>query len=85
MRLEPSFYLEADVFEPLLINIAGRFERYSDFGSTINGKSAFCFEPVEELAFRGTAQTGFRAPNQAQKLSPRPLLTISPSRRAFSP
>ncbi|MFO8098210.1 MAG: TonB-dependent receptor [Salinibacter sp.] len=59
--------LEADVFEPLLINVAGRFENYSDFGSTLNGKFAFRFEPVQQVAFRGTAQTGFRAPNQAQK------------------
>jgi iron complex outermembrane receptor protein len=59
--------LEADVLEPLLVNVAGRFENYSDFGSTINGKVALRLEPVEQLAFRGTAQTGFRAPNQAQK------------------
>jgi len=59
--------LEADVFEPLLINVAGRFENYSDFGSTVDGKVAMRFEPIEEVAFRGTAQTGFRAPNQAQK------------------
>jgi iron complex outermembrane receptor protein len=59
--------VEADVFEPLLVNVAGRFENYSDFGSTVDGKVAMRFEPIEELAFRGTAQTGFRAPNQAQK------------------
>ena len=59
--------LEADVFEPLLVNVAGRFENYSDFGSTINGKIALRFEPVDAFALRGTAQTGFRAPNQAQK------------------
>jgi iron complex outermembrane receptor protein len=59
--------LETDVIDPLLINVAGRFENYSDFGSTIDGKVAFRFEPVQEVAFRGTAQTGFRAPNQAQK------------------
>jgi iron complex outermembrane receptor protein len=59
--------VEADVFEPLLVNLAGRFENYSDFGSTVNGKVALRFEPIDQLAFRGTAQTGFRAPNQAQK------------------
>jgi len=59
--------LEADVFDPLLINVAGRFENYSDFGSTINGKFAFRLQPIEQVALRGTAQTGFRAPNQAQK------------------
>jgi len=59
--------LEADVVDPLLINVAARFENYSDFGSTLDGKVAVRFEPISQLAFRGTAQTGFRAPNQAQK------------------
>jgi iron complex outermembrane receptor protein len=59
--------LEADVLEPLLVNVAGRFENYSDFGSTVNGKVALRLEPIEQVALRGTAQTGFRAPNQAQK------------------
>jgi iron complex outermembrane receptor protein len=59
--------LEANVFEPLLVNIAGRFENYSDFGSTLNGKIALRLEPIDQFALRGTAQTGFRAPNQAQK------------------
>ena len=59
--------LEADLVDPLLVNVAGRFENYSDFGSTINGKVALRFEPVEQFILRGTAQTGFRAPNQAQK------------------
>jgi iron complex outermembrane receptor protein len=59
--------LEADVLEPLLVNVAGRFENYSDFGSTVNGKVALRFEPIQQVALRGTAQTGFRAPNQAQK------------------
>ncbi|WP_162899723.1 TonB-dependent receptor [Salinibacter ruber] len=59
--------LQADLIDPLQVNIAGRFENYSDFGSTVNGKVALRFEPVSQLAFRGTAQTGYRAPNQAQK------------------
>jgi iron complex outermembrane receptor protein len=59
--------LETDPVEPLRLSVAGRFENYSDFGSTVNGKVALRFEPVEPLVFRGTAQTGFRAPNQAQK------------------
>jgi len=59
--------LQTDLVEPLQVNIAGRFENYSDFGSTVNGKVALRFEPIPQLAFRGTAQTGYRAPNQAQK------------------
>jgi len=59
--------LETDLVDPLQVNVAGRFENYSDFGSTVNGKVAVRFEPVSQLALRGTAQTGYRAPNQAQK------------------
>jgi iron complex outermembrane receptor protein len=59
--------LEADVSEQWLVNLAGRFERYSDFGSTINGKLALRFQPQEEVIFRGAVSTGFRAPNLAQR------------------
>jgi iron complex outermembrane receptor protein len=59
--------LETDLVESLRVNVAGRLERYSDFGFTLNGKTAVRFEPADELAFRATSQTGFRAPNQAQK------------------
>jgi len=59
--------MEADVFDPLLINVAGRFENYSDFGSTVNGKLAVRYQPQEALIFRGSASTGFRAPNLAQR------------------
>ncbi len=59
--------LEADVTEQFFVNLAGRFESYSDFGETINGKLAVRFQPQEELIFRGAASTGFRAPNLAQR------------------
>jgi iron complex outermembrane receptor protein len=59
--------LEANVLEPLLINVAGRFENYSDFGSTFDWKVASRLDATEWFSIRGTAQTGFRAPNQAQK------------------
>jgi len=59
--------LQTDLVEPVQVTLAGRFENYSDFGSTINGKVALRFQPIEQIALRGTAQTGFRAPNQAQK------------------
>ena len=59
--------LEADVFDPLLVNVAGRFENYSDFGSTLTGKIAMRYQPQEAIIFRGSASTGFRAPNLAQR------------------
>lgn len=59
--------LEADVTDEFLVNVAGRFESYSDFGETLNGKLALRYQPQEELIFRGAVSTGFRAPNLAQE------------------
>ncbi|WP_022834525.1 TonB-dependent receptor [Salisaeta longa] len=59
--------LEADLTDRLLANVAGRFERYSDFGSTVNGKLALRYQAQENLVFRAAAGTGFRAPNLAQR------------------
>lgn len=50
----------------LTINLAGRFEHFSDFGETLVGKvsARYAFSPA--FALRGTAQTGFRAPTLAE-------------------
>ena len=58
--------LEASPTEALLIGVAGRAERYSDFGSTVDGKVALRYELREGLAVRGALQTGFRAPSLGQ-------------------
>ncbi|TDE16230.1 TonB-dependent receptor [Dyadobacter psychrotolerans] len=59
--------VEADLTKNLLIDIAGRFENYSDFGSTINGKVGARYKISNLLALRGSVSTGFRAPSLAQK------------------
>ena len=58
--------LESDLSTQLLLNIAGRFEHYSDFGSRVTGKAAVRFQPSKQLVFRAAASTGFRAPGLAQ-------------------
>ena len=58
--------LESNVTEKLLVNVAGRFESYSDFGETVNGKVALRFQPQDEVVFRASASTGFRAPHLQQ-------------------
>ncbi len=57
---------EFDLSEAFLISAAGRFENYSDFGSTINGKLAMRFKATEAINVRGSVSTGFRAPSLAQ-------------------
>ncbi|TFI58342.1 TonB-dependent receptor [Sphingomonas parva] len=59
--------LDADITENLTVQVAGRYEDYSDFGSTLNGKIAARFAPVEWFALRGSASTGFRAPSLHQQ------------------
>jgi iron complex outermembrane recepter protein len=59
--------LDADLSDQFNVQVAGRYENYSDFGSTVNGKLAARFEPIEGLALRGSASTGFRAPGMAQQ------------------
>jgi len=59
--------LDADVSDRFNLQLAGRYEDYSDFGSSINGKLAARFEFVEGVAARGAISTGFRAPSLQQQ------------------
>ncbi|HEX8532780.1 MAG TPA: TonB-dependent receptor, partial [Allosphingosinicella sp.] len=59
--------LDADVTDQFNVQLAGRYEDYSDFGSDWNGKVATRFEPVEGIALRASASTGFRAPSLQQQ------------------
>jgi iron complex outermembrane receptor protein len=53
--------------EALTLDVAGRYERFSDFGETTVGKVTARWEVNPALAFRGTASTGFRAPTLAEE------------------
>ena len=57
---------ELDVTENFLISGALRFENYSDFGSTLNGKFSTRIKASKNINFRGSISTGFRAPSLAQ-------------------
>jgi iron complex outermembrane receptor protein len=59
--------LDADPIEGVTTTIAGRYEHFSDFGSTWNGKFAARWEPVEGFALRGSISNGFRAPSLHQQ------------------
>jgi iron complex outermembrane recepter protein len=59
--------LDADVNDRINVQLAGRYEDYSDFGSSINGKLAARFEVVDGVALRGAISTGFRAPSLQQQ------------------
>ena len=57
---------ELDVTDNFLISGALRFENYSDFGSTLNGKFSTRLKASKNINFRGSISTGFRAPSLAQ-------------------
>ena len=58
--------IEADLTDAFMVNVAGRYENYSDFGSTSNVKAAARYKVGSNLSFRAAASTGFRAPSLAQ-------------------
>jgi iron complex outermembrane receptor protein len=59
--------LESDLTDKLLVNVAGRAERYSDFGSNVSGKVAARYSILDGLALRGALSNGFRAPSLQQR------------------
>jgi iron complex outermembrane receptor protein len=58
--------LEGDVAAKARMGLAGRFENYSDFGSTFDGKLTVRVQASDKFVLRGAASTGFRAPSLAQ-------------------
>ena len=68
-----SFYTDAEmfvdnlgVFDQVMVSPAVRYEHYSDFGHTINGKLATKLDFSRALAVRGSLSSGFRAPSMQQ-------------------
>jgi iron complex outermembrane receptor protein len=59
--------VDVDLTERFNIGIAGRYEDYSLFGSTTNGKLAARFAFNDAISLRGAASTGFRAPTPGQQ------------------
>lgn len=59
--------LDTDIVDGLTVTIAGRYEHFSDFGDTWNGKLAARFEPIDGYAIRGSISNGFRAPSLHQQ------------------
>ena len=59
--------LDTDIFAGFTVTAAGRYERFSDFGDTLNGKLAARYELVDGAAIRGSISNGFRAPSLQQQ------------------
>lgn len=57
---------EAQLTDRFLAGAAVRFEDYSDFGNTVNGKLSARLDLTDAVSLRGTVSTGFRAPSVQQ-------------------
>ncbi|BCI67805.1 TonB-dependent receptor plug domain-containing protein [Acetobacter aceti] len=51
----------------LQLDLAGRYEHYTDVSDTETGKAALRYDPLPWLGFRGTISNGFHAPTLAQE------------------
>jgi iron complex outermembrane receptor protein len=58
--------LAIPVTETLEVQVAVRYEDYSDFGDTTDPKVAFIWTPTDKLSLRGSFGTAFRAPSLHQ-------------------
>ena len=50
------------ITKTLEANLAGRFDKYSDYGSDFSPKASLRWHPIESLTVRGSYGLGFRAP-----------------------
>ncbi len=55
--------LNVPIFKQLDITASLRYDRYSDFGNTLNPKVGFRYQPLQQVLVRGSYSTGFRAPS----------------------
>ena len=67
-RTQRAAYVELSVpvTTSLELQLAQRYDRYSDFGSSASPKAAFTFKMTDTLSARGSWSEGFRAPSLAQ-------------------
>jgi iron complex outermembrane receptor protein len=66
-RVEAVYFeFGVPVVKMLNIDISGRYDHYSDFGSAFTPKAGFKFSPIRQVALRGTYSKGFRAPAFAE-------------------
>ncbi|MCF6288469.1 MAG: TonB-dependent receptor [Proteobacteria bacterium] len=58
--------IEHDISDEFMLQYALRYEDFSDFGSTVNGKLAGRYNISDNTALRGAISTGFHAPTPGQ-------------------
>jgi iron complex outermembrane receptor protein len=63
-RVVKSLFAETaiPVLPTLEVGLAGRYDDYNDFGTTVNPKASVQFRPLDTLLLRASYGTGFKAP-----------------------
>ncbi len=63
-RHSESAFLELSVpvLDGVEVQVAGRYDHYSDFGDTFNPKLGLRWQPLDDLLLRASAGTGFKTP-----------------------
>jgi iron complex outermembrane receptor protein len=59
--------LSVDPVTDWLVDLAGRYEHYTDFGDATSGKLTTRYDITPRVALRATVSNGFRAPSLAQE------------------
>ena len=67
------------IIKGLEVSAAVRFDKYSDFGNSINPKLAVRYQPIEQLLLRASVNTGFRAPTLYDLFQPNSYTNTSSS------
>ncbi|MBI2517656.1 MAG: TonB-dependent receptor [Opitutae bacterium] len=63
--------LQIPLWKNFDLNVAGRRDDYTGFGSTTNPKITLRFSPTDKILFRASYSTGFRVPTFKQQFDPR--------------
>ena len=63
-RSQKALFVESliPLNEMLELNLAARYDKYSDFGSALSPKASIRFQPMDNLVVRTSYAKGFRAP-----------------------
>lgn len=67
--------LQVPIVKGLDVNLAGRIDDYTGFGSSTNPKVTVRYAPNDVILFRSSYSTGFRVPTFKQQFDP---VTVSP-------
>ncbi|MFG5406842.1 TonB-dependent receptor [Piscinibacter sakaiensis] len=65
--------LGVPVVKGLDLTLSGRYDKYSDFGSSFNPKIGLRYQPSRQVLVRGSVNTGFRAPSLYEIYQPASL------------